>query len=355
MSLFNNFQYVNYRFGDEINPAVFQNLTTYVDLIDQVADDASFYEQYVIPDGYRPDNLSQFLYGTTDYYWMFYLLNDKLRTQGWPLDNQDVYDLAKIYYPNTTIITDRQMHGEFYKDDILIVPQSEDPLTFANPVFKAKIIEKRYDFGQLVVKPIREVQSITVTDGGSGYTSAPTVTITGGGGTGATAQAVLTYFDEDANETVVTDTVQSISVLTGGEDFTSAPTITLSDPQTASGTRATATATLNTNSIVGRSRVYSQKGVSNVSNWDQDLVNTLDVIRSEAQYNSTHHYEDANGDRVDLPISSFGGINVGGASGTEITFLDRLIAENNNLKNIKIFKPEVANQIHTEFQKLVRQ
>jgi hypothetical protein len=355
MSLFNNFQYVNYRFGDEINPAVFQNLTTYVDLIDQVADDASFYEQYVIPDGYRPDNLSQFLYGTTDYYWMFYLLNDKLRTQGWPLDNQDVYDLAKIYYPNTVIVTDRQMHGEFYKDDLLIVPQSEDPLTIANPVFKGKIIEKRYDFGQIVVKPIKEVRSITVTNGGSGYTSPPTVTFTGGSGTGATAEALLTYFDEDLNQTVTTDSVQSITVINGGEDFTGTPTVTLSDPQTPSGTRATATATLSENAIVGRTRVYSQKGVNNTRNWDADLVNSLDILRSDAQYKETHHYEDENGDWVDLPVSAFGGADVESPSGTEVTYLDRLIAENNALKNIKIFKPEVANQINTEFQKLVRQ
>ena len=38
------------------------------------------------------------------------------------------------------------------------------------------------------------VSAITITDGGSGYTSAPTVAITGGGGTGATATA--TYFEQ---------------------------------------------------------------------------------------------------------------------------------------------------------------
>ena len=77
MAFFRNFPFVNYRFGDEIDPAVFQNLTAYIDIIDQFKDDLNFYETYYIKDGLRPDALSYELYGTSDYYWMFYLLNDK--------------------------------------------------------------------------------------------------------------------------------------------------------------------------------------------------------------------------------------------------------------------------------------
>ncbi len=69
---------------------------------------------------------------------------------------------------------------------------------------------------------------ITVTDGGSGYT-APTVDITGGGGTGATATATV-------SDGVITD----ITVTNPGTGFTSAPTITINDP---AGTGATAVAT----------------------------------------------------------------------------------------------------------------
>jgi hypothetical protein len=42
-------------------------------------------------------------------------------------------------------------------------------------------------------------------------------------------------------------------------------------------------------------------------------------------------------------------------SATPITNLDRLIAENDKLKQIKIFRPDVANQINAEYQKLLRQ
>ena len=58
------------------------------------------------------------------------------------------------------------------------------------------------------------VGSITVTAGGRGYTSAPTVTISGGGGSGATATAVLSGTN-----------VGSITVTDGGSGYTSAPTV----------------------------------------------------------------------------------------------------------------------------------
>ena len=50
MSFFRNFPTVAYNFGNETFDTTFHNLTTYIDLIDQIADDASFYEKYYIQD-----------------------------------------------------------------------------------------------------------------------------------------------------------------------------------------------------------------------------------------------------------------------------------------------------------------
>lgn len=60
----------------------------------------------------------------------------------------------------------------------------------------------------------RNVDSIVVTAGGTGYTSAPTVTFSGGGGTGAAATA-----------TVANGIVVSITVTNSGSGYTSAPTV----------------------------------------------------------------------------------------------------------------------------------
>jgi len=63
------------------------------------------------------------------------------------------------------------------------------------------------------------VSGITVTSGGSGYSSEPTVTITGGGGSGATARAILSG-----------DKVSLVVVLTAGSGYTSAPTVSIEAP-----------------------------------------------------------------------------------------------------------------------------
>lgn len=60
------------------------------------------------------------------------------------------------------------------------------------------------------------VTAFTITEKGGGFTSAPTVTITGGGGTGATGTAVLTGGE-----------VTSITVTAGGSGYSSAPTVTI--------------------------------------------------------------------------------------------------------------------------------
>lgn len=74
------------------------------------------------------------------------------------------------------------------------------------------------------------VGNIAVTNGGKGYTSVPTVTLTGGGGIGATATA-----------TIIKGKITSIAVTNGGLGYTSAPTVTLTG---GGGTGAAAKATL---------------------------------------------------------------------------------------------------------------
>ncbi|MEQ0254879.1 hypothetical protein, partial [Klebsiella sp. CN_Kp116] len=85
------------------------------------------------------------------------------------------------------------------------------------------------------------LQSIAVTAGGSGYTSAPTVEIAGGGGTGALATA-----------TISGGVVTKISVLYRGFGYTSAPTVTISG---GGGTGATATATVSSGGVIGQLRL----------------------------------------------------------------------------------------------------
>lgn len=80
------------------------------------------------------------------------------------------------------------------------------------------------------ISPYGVVKSITVNARGSGYTSVPTVTISGGEGSGATASAVI-----------ASGRVTAINITSPGIEYSSAPTVTISG---GGGSGATATASI---------------------------------------------------------------------------------------------------------------
>ena len=110
------------------------------------------------------------------------------------------------------------------------------------------------------------VFQINITDGGSGYTSPPTVSFSGGSpGLGAvTAAAECTI----ANGQVVTVTLIKFNGFIGGKGYTSAPTITFAAPA-GSGTQATANALI-------ESRLYGDI-VNNIAIEDTDTFESSDI------------------------------------------------------------------------------
>jgi len=85
-------------------------------------------------------------------------------------------------------------------------------------------------------RTFREVAALKLTAPGSGYTSVPKVTFSGGGGSGATAVAQVGI------------PVASITVTAGGTGYTSAPTVSFSG---GNGSGATATAAIANGAVTG--------------------------------------------------------------------------------------------------------
>ena len=80
----------------------------------------------------------------------------------------------------------------------------------------------------------RYLSSITLTNAGAGYNNVPTISITGGGGTGATATA-----------SVFNGTIQSFTITNKGTGYTSTPTVTITpDASDTITTQAVGTAVL---------------------------------------------------------------------------------------------------------------
>ena len=108
-----------------------------------------------------------------------------------------------------------------------------------------------FDWNGVSLISVGSVGSIAITNPGINYTSVPNVTITGGGGSNATAVASITTGSGG---------VQSIQVTAGGSGFTSVPTITIATPDVQGGSTATAAATISGNAVVAISVITPGSG-----------------------------------------------------------------------------------------------
>lgn len=142
MSYFKGFPSTLYLFGNEDHITSFPNIGLYVDVIDQIKDNASFYNYYTIKEGDRPDNVSQNLYNTPDLYWTFFLLNDNIREQGWPLTNRQIVEKAQKDYPYVVLNTTDQIATFF---DV------GQTVTGISSGATGVVVNKRLDFGQIIV------------------------------------------------------------------------------------------------------------------------------------------------------------------------------------------------------------
>lgn len=256
-SYFNNFDNVAYRFGDNEFPVSFNKLSQYVALLDDTLDNAAFYNLYTIIAGERADTLSYKLYGTTDHYWVFFLLNEHLRESGWPIPSYDLLTEIKHRYPYRTVTTTEDIsthNGSFERFPVGQVVTSQNAL-------QGTIIRKIPELGQLII------------------------------------------------DTGTTPNTQGYVV---GQD------ISYDDP-------------------------------------DDNLQSAV-IIRESEQYNSVHHYEDADGVTQDFTLGSYPQpFDTVPAAWTPVTYRDRIETKNEQLKEIIIVKPSQIQSIVSEFKKLMNQ
>lgn len=169
-NFFKPFPLVNYNFGDNEQSVLFQHLGTYVDIIDQIKSVPSFYRKYYIQEDERPDTLSNKLYGTPNYAWSFFLMNDNLRISGWPVNSLKLFELSEQYYPGTTFTTDGKidiLDGSsaeiFFSESTTFVVGAE--VFFPITETTATITKIDYDLGQIVtdIKTTLPSESIMIT------------------------------------------------------------------------------------------------------------------------------------------------------------------------------------------------
>jgi len=142
---FRYFPMVNYKFGDETSEATFEDISIYADVIDQISDASTVYEEYYILPNERPDQVSEKLYGTPSLHWTFYLMNDGIRHQRWPVSNNKLFELVERAYPTRVITTKTKLTDKF---------KVGQTITGTSSTATAKIGKRNLDIGQLFLENV---------------------------------------------------------------------------------------------------------------------------------------------------------------------------------------------------------
>lgn len=107
MSFFRQFPKTQYDFQDNGIDTRIIDIFRFVKADDRYLDDLSTYSFYQIQNGDRPDIVSNLLYGTPDYYWTFFVINEQLKTglSGWPMSTEQFEDYMTTEYDGIVIET----------------------------------------------------------------------------------------------------------------------------------------------------------------------------------------------------------------------------------------------------------
>ena len=361
MGYFADFSPTLYRFGNETSLSLATNLTQYVDLIDQVKTRDVFLEDYLIPVNERPDQTSFKLYGNADYYWILFLLNDHVRENGWPLTTKEVETEAKRRYPHRMVTVKIQQEDvvDFYRE----VRQSDG--TFLSvPIYRTKLVGTAPDQFEV---------GATVTGSQSGTKGIIIKRDLALGTFVIDTENVIT--ESIIDEEVVTPNSNGIVELqrtdaTEAETFTK-PLLwillkddvpqdnfrvvidpfkrkaTVSDIEFDPTSEYKLTYHINTaNTTDGKFIVGEELSYRNPAGTQTSMV----VFAESEQYNGAHHYEDTDGNWVDIdPLTQ----NTSGA--IKITHLEYLRAHNESLRTIKVLRPNTVRGIVNEFTEALDQ
>ena len=176
MSFFKQFPTQSYDFNLD---GVLQNV---VDIYRSVRvegssiDNATLYSDVLIRNGERPDRMSYRLYGTADYYWTFFIVNDHLHDGigVWPMSQEDLHEYMEIEFggyaistfPTTNYNTDLGLRE--FPNSIAGKFDLGEQLFGSGNGARGTLVKKDLDLNQLVVQnrvlPTYAADGVTLTN-----------------------------------------------------------------------------------------------------------------------------------------------------------------------------------------------
>ena len=84
-----------------------------------------------------------------------------------------------------------------------------------------------------------------------------------------------------------------------------------------------------------------------------DQVEQVDLVAASKEYNSVHHYEDVDGNYVDVDPLTTAPSEIS-AFTILVTFADRIAARNEAIKSISIVRPSAIKSVNKAFNDSMR-
>jgi len=165
MNFFKLFPKIDYDLNNDGSLAKIVNIFRSIRPYQNAIDDPSLYTYYEIKNGERPDVVSQQLYGTPDFYWTFFVINDFLHDgyKAWPLSTENLMDYLAEEYSGYAITTRVQFDANnVVKRNHTLVNNFQLGEAIRGTVSGAEgvLIKKDVDMNQLVVKSTNNIPYI---------------------------------------------------------------------------------------------------------------------------------------------------------------------------------------------------
>lgn len=238
--------YYNFNLGGVDQLTIVKDITHNVRFRKEILSNITLYDEYDIRDGETPEIIAERIYGNPNYHWIIMLLNERYDyITNFPLSYPELISHTEQKYGVGNIngihhYLDYQ--GNLVDSRITKVTMTNNGSGYDSEATPPLVtIAAPTGYGQIQAYGVAVlsgggVTSIAVREVGYGYTAA-TISIVGGGGTGATASVQITG-----------GVVSGITMLTAGSGYTAQPMCTIYGD----GSSAIAgTATIFTSAVVG--------------------------------------------------------------------------------------------------------
>ncbi len=154
MSFFKQFPLIDYDIGLDGSISKMVNIFRSVRPIQNFIDNPSLYKFYRIQNGERPDIVSQKLYGTPDFYWTFFVVNEFLHDgyKVWPMSQEQIYKYLETEYNGYAVNTRISYIDNEIQNSLAGSFEIGETITGETSGASGKLTKKNIDLNQLIIQ-----------------------------------------------------------------------------------------------------------------------------------------------------------------------------------------------------------